>query len=51
MEVDTGAALYVISEVTKQALFGNKALNSSNIILRTYTDECMKVEGTLNVKV
>jgi len=51
MDVDTGAAFSVISEVTKQALFRDKTLQSSNLILKTYTDECMKVEGTLNVKV
>ena len=51
MEVDTGAAFSVISEATKQALFRNKTLHSSNLVLKTYTDECMKVEGTLNVTV
>ena len=51
MEVDTGAAFSVISEATKQALFRNKTLHSSNLVLKTYTDECMKVEGTLTVTV
>ena len=51
MEVDRGAAFSVISEATKQALFRNKILHSSNLVLKTYTDECMKVEGTLNVTV
>ena len=51
MEVDTGAAFSVISEATKQALFRNKTLQSSNLVLKTYTDECMKVEDTLNVTV
>jgi len=50
MEMDTGAVFSLISEVTKQ-VFGKKAIHSSNLILRTYTDECMKDEGTLNVKV
>ena len=48
MEVDTGAAFSVISETTKQALFRNRTLHSSNVVLKTYTDDCMKIEGTLN---
>ena len=51
MEVDTGAAFSVISDATKQTLFKNKTLHSSNLVLKTYTDECMKVEGTLYVTV
>ena len=49
MEVDTVAAFSVISDATKQAMFRNKTLHSSNLVLKTYTDECTKVEGTLNV--
>ena len=49
IEVDTGAAISVVYQT--QALFRNKTLHSSNLVLKTYTDECMKVEGTLNIKV
>ena len=51
MEIDMGASFSVISEATKQASFKNKTLHPSNLVLKTYTDECMKVEGTLNVTV
>jgi len=51
MEVDTGAAYSVISEVIKQTLFENKALQSSSLVLKTYTNECMNVQGTFNVKI
>jgi len=48
IKVDTGG-FSVISEATKQALFKNKTLHPSNLVLKTCIDECMKVEGTLNV--
>ena len=51
MEVDTGAAFSVISEATRQAVFPNQTLHPSNLVLKTYTDECMKVKGTLNMRV
>ena len=51
MEVDTGAALSVISETTRWAVFPNDTLHPSSLILKTYTDERMEVTGTLNVRV
>ena len=46
MEVATGAAFSVISEATRQAVLPNQALHPSDLVLKTYTDECMKVKGT-----
>ena len=51
MEVDTGATLSVISEATRQANFSKQTLHPSNLVLKTYTDECMEVKGTLNMRV
>ena len=51
MEVDTGAAFSVISEVTRQAVFEKETLYPSDLVLKTYTDERMKVKGTLNMRV
>ena len=51
MEVDTGAAFSVISEATRRAVFTNETLHLSDLVLKTYTDECMKVKGTINMRV
>ena len=51
IEVDTGATFSVISEVTQQVVFPTEILHASNIILKTYTNEPMKVLGTLNMRV
>jgi len=51
MEVDTGAAFMVISEATRQAVFPNQTLHPSDLVLKTYTDEHVKVKGTLNMRV
>ena len=51
MEVDTGAALSIISEKTREAMFPDEKLRSTNIVLKTYTNERMQVLGTLNVRV
>ena len=51
MEVDTGAALSVLSEATRRAMFPDDTLDPSSLVLKTYTDEHMKVKGTLNVRV
>ena len=40
-----------ISEATRQAVFPNQTLHPSDLVLKTYTDECMKVKGTLNMRV
>ena len=50
MEVDTGASFSVISEATRQSgIFSNETLHPSDLVLKTYTDESMKVRGTLNM--
>ena len=51
MELDTGAAFSVISEATCQASFADVKLRKSNILLKTYTDECIPVIGKLHVHV
>ena len=51
MEVDTGAVFSIIPEATRQAVFLNQTLHPSDLVLKTYTDECMKVKGTLNMRV
>ena len=52
MEVDTaGALFFVISETTRQAVFPNQTLHPSDLVLKTYTDEHVKVKGTLNMRV
>ena len=51
MEVDTGAVFSIISEATRQAVFLNQTLHPSDLVLKTYTDERMKVKGTLNMRV
>ena len=49
MEVDTGTALSVISESTRQSVFPEEPLHPSKLILKTYTDEQMEFKGTLNM--
>jgi hypothetical protein len=51
IEVNTGAALSVISEATRKAIFPKEKLHLAEITLSIYTDEHMQVHGTLNVKV
>ena len=51
MEVDTGAALSIISETTRKARFPGLRLHKSNVILKTYTEEPMQVVGNLHVRV
>ena len=51
MEVDTGAAVSIISERTKAEVLPQMQLQSSNVILKTYTDQRMSVMGQLMVKV
>ena len=51
MEIDTGAAVSIISDKTRRSLFSELKLNESSLILKTYTDEQMKVIGQLNVRV
>ena len=51
MEIDTGAALSIISEETKKTVFPNEPLHDSSIILKTYTGEQIRVMGQLNLRV
>ena len=51
MELDTGAAVSIISEATRRAMFRQLKLRKSTIVLKTYTDEPMQVIGQLHVHV
>ncbi len=51
MELDTGAAVSIISDATRRRIFPDVKLRKSKIILKTYTDQKMKVTGQLNVHV
>ena len=51
MEVDTGAMFSIISEATRKAVFLNETLHPSDLVLKTYTDEHMKVKGTLYIRI
>lgn len=47
MEVDTGAAITIISEKTKHQLFPKTVLQKSSVKLTTYTGEAMPVLGEM----
>ena len=51
MEVDTGAALSLISEETYSSKFNSFQLHSTDIQLRTYNGELLPVLGSLEVNV
>ena len=51
MEVDTGAAVSIISAGTKEELFPDFQLTSTSLILTTYTGEEMEVTGEMQVEV
>ncbi len=51
MELDTGAALTLISESKRKAIFPKEKLRPANLVLKTYTNEPSEVMGTLNVRV
>ena len=51
MELDTGAAVSIISDQTRRSLFPDVQLRKSRLVLKTYTDESMTVVGQLNVRV
>ena len=51
MEVDTGAAVSIISDKTRQDKFPHLKLWKSRLVLKTYTDEPMHIMGQLNVHV
>ena len=49
MELDTGAAISIISEETRKTLFADQKLRESSLVLKTYTGEPMQLVGQLNV--
>ena len=51
MEVDTGAAVTLISQATWKSMFPSTVLQKSTLNLHTYTAEPISVLGQLNVKV
>ena len=51
MELDTGAEVSIILEKTRKEIFPEVKLRPSELKLKTYTNEPMKVTGTLKVKV
>ena len=51
MEIDTGAAVSVISERTRKKIFPDAALSKSAVLLKTSTGEVMPVLGEMNVEV
>ena len=51
MEVDTGAAVSVMSRQQQQKLFPQAQLRPSQVVLRTYTAEKVAVVGILPVRV
>ena len=51
MEVDTGAAVSIISQTTWQKLFSKVPIKPASLRLRTYTGEPMKVEGEMITQV
>ena len=51
MEVDTGAAVTLISQKTQKSLFPNAVLEKPGLKLPTYTTEPIRVLGQMNVSV
>ena len=51
MEIDTGAAVSLISEEVKRKLFPDIKLSKSRVLLQTYTGEQMTVLGEMRVHV
>ena len=51
MEVDTGAAVTVISDETCKSRFPDVPMRKSSVVLRTYTGQQMRVLGEMEVKV
>ena len=51
MELDTGAAVSLLSEGVFRKMFPKAKLCKSNMVLRTYTREAMAVIGTYPVLV
>ena len=51
IEVDTGAAISIVSEDVFKSAFPNRTLQSSALNLRTFTGEVIKMLGELSVVV
>ena len=51
MEVDTGAAVFLMSQTTQKKLFPQAKLQKTTMKLQTYTAESLSVLGTLEVQV
>ena len=51
MEVDTGAAVSIISQQEYKSKFSQYKLHESDVILKTYTSEMMNVVGEITVHV
>ena len=51
MELDTGAAVSVISDEILHSCFPEAQVSKSDMVLRTYTGECMRVIGEWGVNV
>ena len=51
MEVDTGADISIISEDTRKTLFPAQKVYKSDLILKTYTGEPIRIIGQLRVRV
>ena len=51
MELDTGAAVSIISETQRLALFDDLPLQESQVRLKAYTGHPLEVQGELNVAV
>ena len=51
MELDTGAAVTLVSYKTYEKLLSNKHLEKSTTQLTTYSGERIKVQGVVNVDV
>ena len=51
MELDAGAAMWMISNFTRKQMFPHLKLQPSKLILKMNTDERMQIVGKLNVYV
>ena len=51
MEVDTGAAVSIISDATCKAMFPALKIYRSNLLLKTYTGEQIPLVGNIHVHV
>ena len=47
LDVDTGAAVFILLKIFQQ-LFSGVKLKPSSLLLKTYTGDCMQILGTLD---